>query len=567
MKNPVWQAALAAALPLLVAGCGHDHVHLDEEPEEPEPVQVTQFEQEHLLFLEYPRLVVGEEAEYLAHFSRLVDGRPVVEGSLDLITTAPDGSTRTRTTEGVTRDGIFIFAEVYDLVGEYGARMVLNTAAGAIPFELPPLVVHADLDAAFAAAEADHGDEPPDAVGFLLEQQWRIELKMEQVSRATLVEWLPAIGEVIDRPGHAAVVSPPVAGRLLPVDGKSLPGIGERVEEDELLGYIEPPLPINDAVGVLADRNQIQVSRQQLALAQVEFRAKGAEFDRTLRKANAEQEFARRSLQRLSGLNEQGLATDTQLDAARRDLETAAAAVEAAQLSRATYAETLARWDAGSDALPDGLAELKIDGSIRLPLRAPISGIIDERNHVEGEFVDLHEHLFHLVDAETVWIKARVSEFDLPRLTADPGAVVHLPGDHRVDDPTSGGAVRLVHVGAMVDSRTHTVPIYYESDNAEGRFRIGQVVDVFVETTRSVDAIAIPEQALVLIEGQPVAFVMLGGEQFQRRHLEIGIADRGRVEVKSGLEEGDRVVVRGARAIHLSALTPADAGHAHGHGH
>ena len=65
--------------------------------------------------------------------------------------------------------------------------------------------------------------------------------------------------------------------------------------------------------------------------------------------------------------------------------------------------------------------------------------------------------------------------------------------------------------------------------------------------------------------GQPIAFVQVSGETFEKRHLKLGIRDAGRVEVLSGLSAGDRVVTRGGYAIRLAAASSIlpDHGHAH----
>ena len=64
---------------------------------------------------------------------------------------------------------------------------------------------------------------------------------------------------------------------------------------------------------------------------------------------------------------------------------------------------------------------------------------------------------------------------------------------------------------------------------------------------------------------RPTAFVLLSGESFQRRELTLGVRDNGFVEVKAGIEVGERVVTKGAYLIKLASLSPESfsAGHAH----
>lgn len=66
-------------------------------------------------------------------------------------------------------------------------------------------------------------------------------------------------------------------------------------------------------------------------------------------------------------------------------------------------------------------------------------------------------------------------------------------------------------------------------------------------------------------QGLPTALVMLEGELFQKRELELGVRDGTWVEVLRGIERGERVATRGAYMVKLAALSPASfgAGHAH----
>ena len=101
--------------------------------------------------------------------------------------------------------------------------------------------------------------------------------------------------------------------------------------------------------------------------------------------------------------------------------------------------------------------------------------------------------------------------------------------------------------------------------NPEGLFRIGMFANVFLETSTAADVVALPENAIVLDNGQPTAYVLIDGENFQKRELELGVRDNGWVEVRSGVLEGERVVTKGAYAIKLASLSPASFGHGHGH--
>jgi multidrug efflux pump subunit AcrA (membrane-fusion protein) len=152
------------------------------------------------------------------------------------------------------------------------------------------------------------------------------------------------------------------------------------------------------------------------------------------------------------------------------------------------------------------------------------------------------------------------------RLGTTKTASYELAGETGQFIPITGDGVgRLVFVGIQVDTATRTVPLIYEVKNPENRLRIGQSVNLFVETSRAEDTLAIPSAAIVEEDGRPIAFVQAGGETFQKRDLTLGIRDGGWVQVLSGITEGERVVTKGAYAVRLASVSSAIPAHGHVH--
>jgi multidrug efflux pump subunit AcrA (membrane-fusion protein) len=74
----------------------------------------------------------------------------------------------------------------------------------------------------------------------------------------------------------------------------------------------------------------------------------------------------------------------------------------------------------------------------------------------------------------------------------------------------------------------------------------------------------VPKEAILDHEGKKIVYVLLSGEEFQRREVTLGDEYGGKVAILSGLEAGERVVTQGAYQLKLQELRPADAG-AHSH--
>jgi multidrug efflux pump subunit AcrA (membrane-fusion protein) len=186
--------------------------------------------------------------------------------------------------------------------------------------------------------------------------------------------------------------------------------------------------------------------------------------------------------------------------------------------------------------------------------------------HVAGEHVESQGTVYRLLDLERVWVVAHVPEFDLSAVGERPGALMECAAfPDRLFDLLGDLDGRIVNNGRVVDPEARTVPLRYEVPNPEGLLRAGMFADLYLEAGRSSDSVTVPENAIVMDNGRPVAFVLVHGEAFQKRYLELGIRDGKSVEVRSGISEGERVVTKGAYLVKLASASPASFGEGHAH--
>jgi membrane fusion protein, heavy metal efflux system len=559
-------AVLAA---LLIAACNQSSQPIEAAQvvdEQPEPIAITLFTEQLGLYLEYPQLVVGSEARFLIHLTVLATGDPIRSGQARLELTDSSGATQSLRAEQPKRDGLFIPVATFAEANEYQVKLILESQQGWATMDLPAFVVHPDVNAAHAAARAAETEEPADLIHFLLEQQWKINLLCEPVQRRTLTQRLQVPGEV-EAINHAiAVVSSPLGGRLLTSESGHLPHIGDKVEKGQVLGYLEPPLTTSDSAALLANQAAREAMELELSLREFDLQNKELEVEQQRLVADGQLKFARLTLARVEPLQSKGLITAAELQAARQAVEVAEQQLGTAQTMKASYAKAqqqLSELRQRNTTQTDDAMDLS---TLRVPLVAAISGEVVNVNHVEGEVVQAQEEIFRLLNLDNVWIAAHVSEFDLAAITAKPGAVLKFPAyPERSFDILGDMGGELVAVGREVDQKTRTVELHYQAPNPEGLFRAGMFADVFLETQKSFDAIAIPESAVVRDNGQTVAYVQHSGEAFQRRELELGIQDGTFIEVLSGLEAGERIAVQGGYLIKLASAGPASFGAGHVH--
>lgn len=540
------------------AGPGdHGHAHGDEPT-----VKTTLWANQVDIFLERPYAVAGEAIEPLFHVTVMKNGSAVTQGSLTLKAIGPVQEMVEVRSDAPTRPGIFIPSVTFPKAGTYQATITVESPqveGGRETIELPPVVVYSSADEASAAAKQAPEEDAADAISFLKEQQWRIGLITAPADNRELVERLVVPGRVIVPSGSGAIVSSPVTGKAAPPDSHGFPRVGDKVEQGQVLALIEPSIAGAEAVQLVANQAQLQTLDADLAVKQLEIETK-------VRSAELAVTRAQEVLDRRKRLTEEGITPGKELLLAEHEARLAQAELDGLRQVLQPYADA-------RDRLAKVLGNMKASGDVghergdmRVTLRSPISGTIVEASVTSGELINNSRKLFYIVNLDTLWIEANVSEYDLARVRQAPGASYRLAAypDRIVPILGSGGG-RLIDVGAVVDPETRTVPIRFEVPNKDGTLRVGMFADLLVETNRRQTALAVPKEAVADEGGEVVVYLQRGGETFERRRVEVGIRDANLVEICNGLAAGDRVATKGAYSIRLSTLSSAIPAHGHAH--
>jgi cobalt-zinc-cadmium efflux system membrane fusion protein len=101
-------------------------------------------------------------------------------------------------------------------------------------------------------------------------------------------------------------------------------------------------------------------------------------------------------------------------------------------------------------------------------------------------------------------------------------------------------------VGREISPETNAIPIVATIDNSEGRLRPGLFARVDVPLGATSKVLTVPASAVLHHEGRSFVFVPQSSHEFRRVDVRPGAADAERVEITSGLQDGDRVVTEGA---------------------
>jgi cobalt-zinc-cadmium efflux system membrane fusion protein len=184
----------------------------------------------------------------------------------------------------------------------------------------------------------------------------------------------------------------------------------------------------------------------------------------------------------------------------------------------------------------------------QVPLRAPFTGEVIERNATVGEVVDSNKSLFTIADLSTVWVQADFPEQQVSQVK------IGLPLEVRVRAyPNDLFTGKATYVGAVVNPATRTVMVRSEVPNPDRRLRPEMFADVSIVTEEHA-MLTVARAALQQAGDQVIAFVVLGPRRFERRDVVTGQAGGEYAEVKAGLKEGEEVVTQGSYALKSEAL-------------
>jgi RND family efflux transporter MFP subunit len=113
---------------------------------------------------------------------------------------------------------------------------------------------------------------------------------------------------------------------------------------------------------------------------------------------------------------------------------------------------------------------------------------------------------------------------------------------------------KVVRTTGELDLATRTLQVEIDLNNADNELTPGMYADVTLDLQRTGTGLTVPVQSVDRSGSQPVALVVNAQGRIEKRVLRLGIETPTRVEVISGLSDGDRVV-----AANLSSYTAGEA--------
>ena len=181
----------------------------------------------------------------------------------------------------------------------------------------------------------------------------------------------------------------------------------------------------------------------------------------------------------------------------------------------------------------------------RVPVRAPIDGVVTKMMARDGMYVTESSEMFTIADLSQVWVMVNIYEHQIDWLA--PGLTAEMTVPARPGRTWEG---KVDYLYPELDPQTRTLRVRLVFDNPGLILKPNMFADVVIYGGPKRDVLKIPAEALIVTGERSSVVKALGpddgqGGRFQPVDVVIGMQRGGEVEILSGLDEGDEIVVSG----------------------
>lgn len=404
--------------------------------------------------------------------------------------------------EEPTDPGIFTLELTPEKAGEFELICTLSSG-GETTMVSAPVEVH-EIEEGPAETHGDHDEGGLGEVSFTKEQAWTSDFLVRAMVKEPFARVLKTSGEILTIPGEKKNVAAPGSGMIHFPDAQLVPG--SLVGQGSLLFTI--------TAGTLEGDN---------------FELRYREYENRLNSSRTEYRRHRQLY-------------ENQVIPERQYLE-----------SRTRYiSDSIRFYNLAGKADGDGLQ-----------VHAPASGYVHHLNVSEGQYVEAGQLLATLSSDRELMLRADVPQQHYQLLKEIVTARFRPAFTERVYtmEALNGS---LMSRGSSVAENDHYIPLYFRLQN-DGTLLEGAFAECYLMTGEHQDCMVVPETAILEEQGTHYVYVQLTGESYTKRAIRPGASDGQGTEILSGLEEGERVVTRGAMLLKSASMVMVEAEHGHSH--
>lgn len=295
-------------------------------------------------------------------------------------------------------------------------------------------------------------------------------------------------------------------------------------------GYVASILQVRGADGRMRPVDVGDFVKAGTVLASIsssEYQDQIREAEADLARAQATDEAAKLSFDRMSALYVTASATKPEYDQSEAEFKRSAASVKQAE----------AQLSVSRTQLHDSI------------LRVPEDGWITARNIAVGSLAGASSTAFSMIDTHLVRVSFGIPDTEMH--------LVHLGQQLQVHTEAAGDIEgRVTSISPNADSKTRVYTVEVTLANPENRLKEGMIATLALQESQPRDVTVIPLSAVLRSAQDPHAFTVMTPESSssgyiaRTRTVQVGEAYGNNIAIISGLEPGDRVITTGASLVH-----------------
>ena len=192
---------------------------------------------------------------------------------------------------------------------------------------------------------------------------------------------------------------------------------------------------------------------------------------------------------------------------------------------------------------------------------APMGGYIKNLLVKEGDYVAVGQPLATVTQNNRLFLRADVSERYYKYLNGITSANFKTPYDNQVYELEALNG-KLLSYGKSAGS--FYVPVTFSFDN-KGDIIPGSFVEIYLLSKNMENSIVLPVEALTEEQGLYFIYIQKCEESYKKQEVKLGASNGKEVQILSGVNPGDKVVVKGAYHVKLASASNALPAHSHEH--
>ena len=192
---------------------------------------------------------------------------------------------------------------------------------------------------------------------------------------------------------------------------------------------------------------------------------------------------------------------------------------------------------------------------------APMGGYIKNLLVKEGDYVSVGQPLATVTQHNRLFLRADVSERYYKYLNNITSANFKTPYDNQVYELEALNG-KLLSYGKSAGS--FYVPVTFSFDN-KGEIIPGSFVEIYLLSKDMENSIVLPVEALTEEQGLYFIYIQKCEESYKKQEVKLGASNGKEVQILSGVQPGDKVVVKGAYHVKLASASNALPAHSHEH--